>query len=1126
MAAKKRDSAATRRNTMTSRQPRSSEGDIAGSVVGDPVPPSGLSGEPQGRVAGIGASAGGLEALIEFFKAMRPDSGMAFVVVSHLDPEHKSALGEILARVTTMQVCEAQDGVAIAPDHVYIIPPNRDMVTNHGLLHLTPRPETRTPQMPIDTFLRSLAADFHNRAVGVILSGTASDGSLGLKAIKDEGGLTFAQDETAKYHGMPRSAVAAGGVDLVLPPAQIAAELFRISTDPLAFHPRESPRPAGAPEEETFLKILRLVADNSGVDFLHYKHTTLLRRVERRMVLLQLRSLTDYLNRLRDNDAERRVLAEEILIPVTSFFRDPEMFEVLKTNVFPRLFADRNQKTAIRVWVPGCASGEEAYSVAICLLEFLGAEAEDVPIKIFACDIGQRPLEAARAGAYAEGIAADVSAQRLARFFIRTDRGYEVRKTVRDLCVFARQDLTRDPPFSQLDLVCCRNVLIYLGHVLHDRVLHTLHYSLKPGGVLVLGNSETVGSFTELFEVLDKKHKIYSRTSALSRLSFDYSTGAPARAQAQSNDDRKPGRSLQEVYREADRMVLARYAPSGVLVNEYLQIVQFRGDTGRFLKPAPGPPTTDLLLMAREGLLGDLRNTLDCARRDNTPARKEAVRLKTNDHFHEIDIEVIPITDPATSVRHFVVLFETARHSAGAEARATSLEAPPAASDESARDQEIGRLASDLAATKHYLQSVIEEKEAANEELLATNEAIICFNEELQSTNEELTTAKEELQATNEELMTVNDELQNRIRIANQLADDLTRREREIQESRDYAMSIVETVRQPLLVLDGDLRVRTANRAFYQTFHVSPDATEGRLIYELGNGQWNIPRLQTLLQKLLPRNSYLEDFKVEHAFPDIGTRTMLLNARRMVHGDGGTEHLILLAIEDITSRLRDSSARKALEREVLTVTAIEQQRIGRDLHDTSGQELTALGLLTDSLIKALDGKSPAAASIAAKMAEGINRVLGQIRASSRGLIGVEVDSEGLMAALAELSSETSQTHGVSCTFDCKAPVHLANNQAATQLYCIVREAIINALKHAQARSIKVSLEGDAHSIRLRVQDNGMGFNESRLDTKGMGLKIMRYRAGLINALLSISAATPTGTIVTCTINKDDHDAAG
>ncbi len=1314
--------------------------------------PSPSSSETEGRrprppVVGIGASAGGLEALTELVQAMPADSGLAFAVVTHLDPEQKSALGKILARVTPMPVHEVEDGMAVEPNHLYVIPPDCDMVIAQDILHLVPRAEMRGMHMPVDTFLASLAEDRGSQASGVILSGNGSDGTRGLKAIKAEGGITFAQDHTARFRSMPQSAIDSGTVDYVLSPSLIAAELLRIARHP--WHsPPEDARPLAAPEkEDPFLQIVRLMSAATGVDFLEYKHSTLRRRIERRLVVRRVSTLAEYLQCLRDDPAELHRLSEEVLILVTGFFRNPEVFEALKASVLPRLMQGRPSGAPLRVWVPGCATGEEAYSLAICLLEYLGNAANATPIKIFATDISDRAIEVARAGVYGEGIAAEVSAERLQKFFVKTNQGYEISRVVRDLCVFARQDVTKDPPFSQLDLISCRNVLIYLGRILQGQVLPIFHYALKPGGFLVLGNSETVGSFTDLFQMADKRYTFYVRTAIPSQLTFDYSPGAPRRTQVVVHEVApSSARGVPDLYREADRLVLSYYAPPGIVVDENLRIVQFRGDTGSYLKPAPGPPTANLLLMARDGLLPELGATLDRAKRDNAPARKSGVRVKSNGHYREIDLVVIPIADLAPGTRHFVVMFEEARPAAGAAAPRARIPLTP--DEESADERVTGLLQHELETTKSFLQSVIEQKEGANEALRAANEEVVSTNEELQSTNEELQTAKEELQATNEELTTVNDELRSRIRTADELSDDLVnlieatnipivvvgadlcirrftpgarralnllpgdvgrpigdlklkvhvpdleslahavvdtleikqrevqddrgswhklylrpyktldqkiggvvlmlidigvlkRREQQVAESRDYSVSIVETVREPLIVLDGRLRVRTANRAFYQTFRVNPKNTEGRLIYELGDRQWDIPRLRTLLEELLPQNSHFEDFEVEHDFPGIGRRTMLLNAHRVVQLEGEPSHLILLAIEDVSVRrqaerlreesqdrlqtivntavdaiitadehgtiasvnpaaermfgytaaemlgqnvkmlmpsphreahdeyvgrylrtgephiigigrevrgrrkdgstfpvdlsvseyldrtqrffsgvLRDLSVRKALEQEVLEAATMEQWRIGRELHDSSGQELTALGLLAEALVEALTKTSPGEAVLATKIAEGVKRVLGQVRALSRGLIPAEVDAPGLMAALAELASRTSELHGVTCTFECREPVLVEDNQTATHLYGIAKEAVSNALKHSGAKNIRISRESVERSLVLRVRDDGSGLPSEAPESKGIGLKIMRYRAGLINAGLTIGPADRGGTLVSCMISKE------
>jgi two-component system CheB/CheR fusion protein len=814
--------------------PDKSEKSVPAPADADPAPLEEPRQErrPDLMVVGVGASAGGLEALTEFLQAMPADSGLAFVAVLHLAPGHKSALEEILSRISHMPVREVKDGMAVEPDHVYVIPPDRDMVIAQGILHLAPRAETRAPHLPIDAFLRSLAEDSRRQALGVILSGTGSDGTQGLKAIKEKGGITFAQDQTARFDAMPQSAIAADCVDYVLPPPQIAAELIRIARHPSQARPEEARPPAAPGEEDIFPQIIRLLSDTTGVDFVHYKHATLRRRIERRVVMRRLQTLAEYLQSLRDDPAERQKLYEEVVITVTSFFRDPEVFEAVKNIVFPQLMENRSRNTPLRVWVPGCASGEEAYSLAICLLEHLGTTADTTPIKIFATDISDRAIEAARVGAYGEGIAAEVSPHRLQRFFVKTDRGYEISKAVRDLCVFARQDVTKDPPFSQLDLISCRNLLIYLGPVLHNRVLPIFHYALKPGGFLVLGSSESVGNFTDLFEVMDKKHRFYVRTATPSRLTFDYAPGAPPRTRVVVQEAGvQRGRVVPDLNREVDRLVLAHYAPSGVVVDENFHIIQFRGDTGNYLKPPPGSPTADLLLTAREGLLGDLRAALDRALRDNAPARNECVRVKTNDHFRQIDLQVIPVTDRASGARHFLVLFEEVRPMAGAKPAVPGARVPIAPEEEPAKDQEIGRLKHELETTKDYLQSVIEQKEGVNEELRAASEEVISANEELQSTNQELETAKEELQAANEELITVNDELQSRIRTANQLSDDL--------------VNLIESTNVPLVVLGTDLCIRRFTPGAQRMLNLRPGDV-GRPLGEL-RLKINVPDLAALV---------------------------------------------------------------------------------------------------------------------------------------------------------------------------------------------------------------------------------------------------------------------------------------
>ncbi|MBI3861905.1 MAG: PAS domain-containing protein [Planctomycetia bacterium] len=1186
-------------------------------------------------IAGIGASAGGLEAVTALLKSLPDDTGIAFVFVQHLAPRHTSALSAILAKSTKMPVFEAHHDAVVKPNTIYVIPPGVDLGMAQGKLQVIPSAESRMPPRIIDRFLQALAEDAQAGSVGVILSGTGTDGTLGLKAIKEAGGITFAQDGTAAHRGMPESAVAGDCVDFVLPPAKIADELVRLSRHRRFPHPADAPEPRSPVQvghEDAFTSILQLLTGASGIHFAQYKEPTLRRRIERRMVLRRLDTLESYLDCLRTEPGELEALYHEILIQVTSFFRDPETFEALQKSVFPRLIDGRAADAPVRIWVTGCATGEEVYSLAIALLECLDDKAVAPPIKIFATDVSEPAISKARAGVYQESATADISAERLRKYFVKTDAGYQIAKNVRDLCIFARQDLTRDPPFSQLDLVSCRNVLIYLWTELQSRVIPIFHYALHPGGFLILGTAESIGPFSNLFDAFDKKHRFYRRTRVASRLTFDYSLHSNLSSGLAAPEERgATAFPAGEIQREADRVVLAKYAPPGVVVDERLQIIQFRGHTGAFLEPAPGSPSCDLLQMAREGLLPELSAALESAKSTGLPERRTGVRVKTNGRLARISLDVIPLTLPSSTSRCYIVLFEEGdpRPESAAPAVVPQKSARRGRPETDARETavEVDRLTHELSATKAYLQSVIEAKEAGNEELKAANEEIVSSNEELQSTNEELETAKEELQATNEELATVNDELQNRIRTATQLNDDLInlvdsvnipilmlshdlrlrrfspsaqklfhlrpgdvgrrlsdfkprvsvpdlvpfvngvldnltpverevtddegrwltmqirpyrtadnkidgviislydidalkRKEHQLVLARDFADKIIESLRGPLLVLDETLRVRFANRAFYDLFHTSPEATETMQIYALGGGHWNTPRLRTLLEEVIATDKLVRDFRVEAEFANIGRKSMLVNARRIAPAAGERESAsILISIEDLTER----EQAQQLEREVAEIAAYEQRRIGQDLHDSTGQVLSGLSYLARSLAEERQTKSPADAKNAALITAELERALGQVRRISRGLVPVEVDSQGLMAALESLVERTGKMSDVKCTFHCETPVLIDDNQTATQLFLIAQEAVTNAVKHARAQNIHIELHVDGQRLTLEVRDDGTGIANVP-PTTGMGLRIMNYRAGLIGCKLTVQKMAEGGTRVTCVIpwNKN-HD---
>jgi two-component system CheB/CheR fusion protein len=969
-------------------------------------------GESHVTVVGVGASAGGLEAFTEFLAHLPCDVGMAVVLVQHMDPQHKSNLVEILSRSTPIPVEEAADGMPLKPDHIYVIPADKDIAVFHGAISLIPRPSERTPHLPIDGFLRSLAEDQGDRAIGVILSGMGSDGALGMRAIKAAGGITLVQDEkTAKCSSMPHSAVAVGRPDFVLPPGEIARELARIGQHPFIERARgRLPKEALEAAPDSLQKVFLTLRSATGVDFTHYKKNTVHRRISRRMVLHRIDNIEHYVRYLQETPGEVGALFEDMLISVTGFFREPKMFEVLKKKVLPAITEGRNSDVPIRVWVPGCSTGEEAYSIAICLLEYCDGQQIGWPIQIFATDVSDTAIETARAGCYPQNIAVDVSEQRLHRFFAKFGSGYQISKAIRDACLFARQNVIKDPPFSKLDLISCRNLLIYLDMPIQKQVIPVFHYALNPKGFLVLGSSETIGAFSDLFSPADRKFKIYSKKVAASRLPAGFRGLSPRLAVEIPNARRAPaGPRPDDVGKVSDQIILARYGLSGVVVNGDLEVVQFRGQTGRYIDPAPGTATFRVLKMVRADLLPDLRAAIAEARKNDAPSRKESVSLARDGQSLAVSIEVIPIKAAATG-GHLLILFKE-----------TPAEAPagkPAARSAPGRgrgkgragaekaEEEVRQLREQLAVTRASLQTIIEEHEATDEEIRAANEEIQSGNEELQSTNEELETAKEELQATNEELSTLNDELETRNRELQRTADDLGNllnsveipvvmlgadrcirsatpaaqsvlnirttdigrpigelrlaldlpgleetisdviqnlraKEQEVcsrdsdrrysmrvrpyrtadnridgvvialiditdhiamvraEVARQYAESIVDAIREPLVVLDGNLRVVSASRSFYRNFQATPEETRGRPLYELGNRQWDIPALRQLLETVLPEHAAFDHFRVERDFPGIGRRVMVLNARQ-IEATEGSPTMILLAFEDIT----------------------------------------------------------------------------------------------------------------------------------------------------------------------------------------------------------------------------------
>ena len=834
-------------------------------------------------VVGIGASAGGLDAFKKLLKAIPLDSGMAYVLVQHLDPKHESMLPELLQKVTTIPVLEISDDIKVEPNHIYVIPSNKMMVATDGVLLLAPRPEKNKNErnLPIDLFFTSLAEIHQSHAIGVVLSGTASDGTQGLKAIKDHGGITFAQDEeSAAYEGMPHSAAQAGVVDFILRPEEIPQKLLEvtrkvaISDEELQNIPQQ--------DEDVFKQILLLLRIRKGTDFTYYKQTTVRRRILRRMVVNKKEEPSDYLIYLRENKPEQDFLYQDLLIPVTSFFRDKKTFDNLCDNVFPAILKNKTPGDITRVWVAGCSTGQEAYSIAICFKEFLGDNYERM--QIFGTDLSEPAISKARTGIYEKSELDAVSQERLQKYFTKINGSYQVNKNIRDMCVFAHHNFLKDPPFGKMDFISCRNVLIYMEPYLQKKALTTFHYALNPKGFLLLGKSETSGGVPDLFSAVTKTDKLFIRKDVPGRF-IQVASQRSEQVLNRTQDNSKIEISRTDFQKTADDILLSKYTPAGVVVNETMDIVHFRGSTGNYLEQSPGKPSHNLLLMAKHGLAFELRNILHKAKTEKTSIVKENIPVEVNGSLRNISLEAIPLQN--TAEIHYLVLFHDYNLNDDAVPGVNKKKKTTGKAKKDEKDLRIQLLEQELSQAREDMRSITEDQEASNEELQSANEELLSSSEELQSLNEELESSKEELQSTNEELTVLNHEL---IGLNEQ-----------VTAARNYSESIVATLYQPLLVLDKNLRVKTANKAFYKTFQVNEQQTEGVLIYDLGNRQWNIPELRTLLEEILPQKTQISDFEVTHNFASIGERIILLSALEIAR-EKKDEKLILLSIQDITEK--------------------------------------------------------------------------------------------------------------------------------------------------------------------------------------------------------------------------------
>jgi two-component system CheB/CheR fusion protein len=858
----------------------------------------------------IGASAGGLEAVSELLKNLPANTGLSFIYVQHLSPDHESSLKQLLSRSTKMKVLDVADLRPLLPNYVYVCTPNKEIRIEKGKIRLIPRQEEKLPYLPIDDLLISLAGSYKGKLVGIILSGNATDGALGLKAIREADAVTIAQDNSAKYNSMPSAAINEGGARLVLSPKEIAYELVNFSkTGKVGIVKR--------PEKDDFITdsdpdlnaIFSLLHKNNGVDFSHYKMSTIKRRIHRRILKNNLKTIKEYLELLRSESKETELLYQDLLINVTSFFRDKETFRYIKTRFFPKLLKEKKDSKTLRIWVPACSSGEEVYSIAMLITELQEKLDTNLPVRIFASDLSEQALNEARMGEYSENDLTSVPTVYLNRFFTKSNGNYRVIKELREMCVFVTHNILRDPPFSRMDFISCRNLLIYFDAAAQKKVMSTLHFALNDGGYLLLGKSETIGSSSLLFTQMDISSNIYSRKknseqSAIVELEPRFIRESNSSVPLVLNKNPQfdyPGKTKPSLSTELDNAIdsalLTSFMPACAVINKNMEIVQFRGATSMFLSHSSGKASLNILKMIRPEFSFELRDAIRRVLKTKQTVSKEAIEVKI-DSKHILVTLIVSIVKVQWDEPLMLVVFRPETYTEK-ENKAKGLKGTAAE-----KDKKIKKLTEELHTASAEMHEFIVSQEQAYEELQAANEEIVSTNEEFQTLNEELESTKEEIEATNEELTSTNQELQMR----NEL----------LMESDSYSEAIISTLHEPMLVLNKKLEVKSASKSFCKKFNLDKDDIEGKPLFEFGNRQWNIPKLRERLEEIISKNVKFENFEVAHKFPDKGEMVMMLNASRIVQKIHG-EQLILLAIEDITALKRKQTEEKeAFQRHIKT----------------------------------------------------------------------------------------------------------------------------------------------------------------------------------------------------------------
>jgi two-component system, chemotaxis family, CheB/CheR fusion protein len=1103
-------------------------------------------GSAGGRVVGLGGSAGSVLALQRFFETMPADSGMSFVVILHLSPDHESVLSEVLQRVTRMPVMQAVDGQQVERNHVYVIPPARLLSLLDGHLSLTDLPREPGRRMVVDLFFRSLAETHGRNAVAVVLSGADGDGAIGIRRIKERGGLTIAQDpEDAGQASMPRAAIATSMVDWVLKTEEIPARLVeydarerRMQMPPeLGPNPVASPSPPANNDEAVLRDVLSFLRARTGRDFSYYKRATIVRRLARRMQVNEVETLPNYLNFLRTHPGEAAALLHDLLISVTNFFRDPEAFGALEAMI-PQLFKGKSHADALRVWVPACATGEEAYSIAMLLSEHARTLDDPPTIQVFATDLDENVLVEARSGIFPEAISEDVSADRLRRYFVKESQGFRVRRELREMLLFAVHDVLKDSPFSRLDLVSCRNLLIYLNRDAQQRAFDIFHFALRPEGRLFLGTSESVDEAKQLFVAVDKKHRIYS-ARLMPRTGLPLPSGPSSLARALALQDRStlgatlatqppstpvvlpapPDLRERLSWSELHLKLIERFGPPSLVVNEAHDIMHLSISAGPFLQFAGGEPTNSLLRVVHPMLRTELRAALFRTKQSGLASLAAGVPLDLGDQHRVVDVRVSPATELAPGF--MLVTFEL--HAVGAVELAR----------DDAHEPIVRQLEDELEQTKHHLQTIVEDHEASSEELKASNEELQAMNEELRSATEELETSREELQSINEELTTVNQELKNKLEEFGQLNSDL----RNLMGATAIATVFLNrelciTRFTPSAVELFNLIATDVGRPLADLHHrlLYPElmSDAARVLKELIPSEREVGEVggRFFLARLLPYRSNEDRIAgVVLTFVDVTDRHRAQEAIRRAQEELETrvaERTAELATanqalrQEVTQHQQAQAARKDLQGRLLHAQEEERGRISRELHDEVGQQISALMLSLKALESASpDGDMPARLRELRTTAEHVGREIHHLASELRP---IALDELGLARALASYLETWRSRTEINVDF-VSAGIEEPRLPRAieTTLYRIVQESMNNVLKHAGAKNVSVSVERRELYVQAIVEDDGIGFDSDRSsipgDTTCIGIPGMRERAVIVGGELTLESTPGSGTTV-------------